>query len=391
MRIPVPHRDDLIAMALATLAMGLVLGLAIGPGLGPVGRALPVIASPLAQLPAGPTTTGDDGDPANVLPTLSSPAGTVTPQATPGGSDAIVPTATTVISATPLTVSDPPPPPGPSPVPPAPTPPAGGPVGPGKPEPGSGRDPEPDYSSPLSGTVVALSASGRGYAIADPSGNLLAIHSLTTPPVGAFVATSILPLANGTFAESGGWQKRRDRTVTPIRGTVSWVDPEAGVVVLSVRGASIAIDAGGLLDPDPGASRLGPVPAAGSTVEAVLSLLPADPALPLPDPAPISRLSADSIEVSDQPGSAIELNGRIRAFDEKAGTITIIADSEDLTGESVVLPVPRDLDPSLVRIGRIYNLTARRSGQGPFRVTGLSPDFNRPVADDRSLAWGEHR
>ena len=70
-RLKVPERNELIAYALATLAMGLMVGLAIGPMVNGAAKIVPIIIAPL---PGGEEETEVTGTVADV-PALQSPAG----------------------------------------------------------------------------------------------------------------------------------------------------------------------------------------------------------------------------------------------------------------------------------------------------------------------------
>ena len=75
--IPVPNRDNLIAMGLMALSVGLLVGVAIGPLLGPAGSAVAGIVAPSATAPTEDTTTAatDTTEPAAEGVGLQSPAG----------------------------------------------------------------------------------------------------------------------------------------------------------------------------------------------------------------------------------------------------------------------------------------------------------------------------
>lgn len=374
-RIQVPGRDELIAAGLATLAMGLVLGLAIGPGGTGPGSLLPAYAAPFA---ATAPIIGDDSG-GSELPTLGSPAGGTqggggaapTVAAAPAPVDApAVPVATTV-----------------TPVDETPVQPAGA-GGDRSPSPPPDKGDEPTPALPLTATVLGVSVTGRSYAVADDAGNLFTLFANGVPAVGDRVDTGILPLSNGTFVEAGTRKSRGQRTEAKIRGVVSFIDRGLGVMVISGRGASVPVglETG---DPSPGPALPDPDPfQVGSDVEATVEVLPTPPVGSEPESS--RRLRALTAEATPNPASAIELTGVVRAVSAEARTLEVAADSDGLIDSVVTIEAPASLDLKLLRTGRAYSITVRRTSEGGLRLTGLSPAFSRKAADDRNAAFGEH-
>ncbi|MEX0620600.1 MAG: hypothetical protein WD181_03380 [Solirubrobacterales bacterium] len=399
-RIRVPERDELLAMALATLAMGLVLGLAIGPGLGSAGRVLPIIAGPLAQIPAA-TDSSADGNSDTTLPVLSAPAGSdsaASGSPAPAGSQ-------TVAAVTPDFTS----------VEPAPEEPvtttSGAP--PETPEPDPAPEPAPE-TLPLAGTVLASSVNGRSFSLADRRGNLQTIFSEFPPTAGERIRTTVLPLVNGTFSEYGGRQSLADRDRATVRGMISFLDPELGVVVLSNRGTSLPLDGSnlpeGMLSAVPSDSTNPSTPLAeGDWVEVDLLLVEpdieqastdllsaegADQALSPEDAStepvrPDFGLLIESLKSLEETASRIELTGRLLEIDPQDRTLVISADSVGLLESSIEMTAPQSFDLSGLKLGRVYSATVRRTAAGDLRLTGFSPGYSGKAADDGDSVFGE--
>jgi hypothetical protein len=379
-RIEVPGRDELIAAGLATLAMGLVLGLAIGPGGTGPGSLLPAYAGPLAS--TAPLLGDDSGE--SSLPTLGSPAGGTSDDGGGGiQTVAAVPAPDTGISTTTSYVE--PPPADSTPVTPAGNGGGGG-GGGGSGDGGDGGD-EPE-GLPLTATVVGVSVTGRSYSVADDSGNLFTVYANGVPAVGDRVETGILPLSNGTFAEVDQRRSRGQRTEAKIRGVVSFIDREAGVMVVSSRGASVPID----LQPEPVPDLEDQELEVG--YDATVDVEVIEPPLPPEDPeGPLvsnRRLRVVSAEATPNPSAAIELTGLVRTVSAGDRTVEVAADSDGLLEAIVTVVAPTSLDLKLLKTGRAYSLTARRTTTGELRLTGLSPAFSRKAAGDRNAAFGEH-
>jgi hypothetical protein len=412
-RIKVPERDELIAYAVATLAMGLVLGLAIGPGLGGADRILPIISPPVAAVPTLPQEEGE-ADLPTALPPLGAPAGSET-SVIPAASPSPAPVVVAAAPATPAPVEVPPPaaepPPAVAPPPPAPAP------TPVPPPDDGGSD-----ALTLKGTVLAQAGTGRAYSMADTSGNLLTVFSAEPADPGYVVSVPVEPLANGTFGEDGLRQAVNIRKRTSVKGMVSWVDPVTRILVLSNRGASLPLDASSVLDPqqpppEPGAwvetellieevpevsaSKLPARDAPGSRADSGPAEVPPagepaaddpadDPPVESLDPASLN-LKIESLTPLGEQSETIELSGKVETVDPELGLITISVDSLGLLSGVVEVSLPPRFPADRVQPGRFYSATVRVLPDGSFRLTGFSPAFNRKAADDRSEAFGEQR
>ncbi len=370
-RIPVPNRDDLIAMGLMALAFGLMVGVAIGPGLGNSSNAGATVASGLP--PAVTETPATDeivlADPG--APVLGAPAGseTSTSGSLPDSDQAAFVPPLDDSSITPDASSDP------------------APVEPDADEfiaPEKRTDPvDPPKSlpgSPLKGTVVSLGVNEKSYAVADEFGNVLALHGSTSPPLAGYVSTRIAPLANGTFGEELKWTTDGEKTGSPLRGVVSWIDPATGWIAISSRGASIAVDAA-----EPIATGESQIEI-GSQVEGDITF----PAERQEDPDSGPLLLATGLEAIGDPGDFLELNGRVLSVDPEARLITMAPDSGGRIDAEISIQTPRAFDPETVDVGRTFNATADVT-DGGLVLTGLSADYSRNAANDLTTAFGDLR
>jgi hypothetical protein len=395
-RIKVPARDELIAYAVATLAMGLVLGLAIGPGLGGADRILPIISPPVAAVPALPQEEGEVDLP-TALPPLGAPAGSETTVIPAPAQPA--PVAVLAPAPAPAPVPDVAPPPAPVPAPAEPSTPAPPPAPVPPPEDGD------DDALTLKGTVLAQSGTGRSYSMADTSGNLLTVFSAEPAEPGYVVSVPVVPLANGTFGEDGLRQALSLRTRTTVKGMVSWIDPVTGVLVLSNRGVSLPLNASGVLDPQL------PPPEPGAWVETELMIeevpevsasersTDGDP----PEGGPVDEPPGEALDPSSlnlriesltplgEQSDTIELSGKVETVDLELALIRISVDSLGLLSGVIEVGVPDRFPAERVQVGRFYSATVRVLPDGSFRLTGFSPAFNRKAADDSSEVFGEQR
>lgn len=405
-RIRVPERDELLAMALATLAVGLVLGLAIGPGLGTAGRVLPVISTPLAQLPITPEVS-DESSPQATLPVLAAPAGSGSGAAATPLAPAPAPV---TLAAAPVTPEAPP---DPAPVSPSPA---------SSPTPPNTTDPAPTPVAdglPIAGTVLASSVNGKSFSLVDSSGNLQTVFSDFPPGPGARISTTVLPLVNGTFSEYGGRRTLATRERATVRGMISYVDVELGVLVLSNRGTSLPLDGSGVADElVPPSNPVDPdaLPPLGDGDWVKVSLALVDPQAQQasvnrrtvaaaaeiesspeklngdPDPVagrPDFGLRIESLERLDETATRIELTGKLLTLDRRAGRLLMSADSVGLLDRTIEITTPSGFDFSGVKKGRVYSATVRLTAAGELRLTGFSPGYSGRAADDRTEVFGE--
>ena len=360
-RIQVPSREEVLATGLSALALGLVLGLATGPVSGPA-AILPAFAAPLAEA----VTTEEEE--AIDLPSLGSPAGTAS-----GG----VTTAAAVgpaLQAAPATV------PVPAPTPATPTP-AGGGGGGGGGEGGGGDEGEGDSSIPLTATAVSVSVTGRSYGVVDGFGNMFTVFGNGAPGVGDRLRTSVEPLANGMFAETADRTLLERRSEVPMRGIVSYLDAETGVVVLSSRGVSVAVDGTGILEQPPEDLR------EGANVESEVEFVELESG---PGGESNPGLSLVSVEATFLPDNPIELTGELNGIDRGMRIARFSADSGGVLQAEVEAVLPGALDATTLKVGFQYSVTLRRANGGALRVAGLSPAWGKRPANDPALAFGEH-
>lgn len=372
-RIRVPERNDLIAYGLATLAMGLMIGLALSPFVRG-STSLPVII-PSAIAPEGDAAEETIAD---VAPALGSPAGSDTPP--PAGPE------DTLVASNDVPVSDPPAPvvedpDTPEAKEPEPTPATD------PPEPTPDPDPVPEGKGvPLSGVVLANSPSSRTYWV-ESSGDLVTVFAATVPDPGLAISTRVLPLSNGTLTESAIRSAVDIKKSTTLRGVVSYVDPVAGVTVLSSRGASLP-----MIAPDPATVqqiKVGDQVEAGLTLDvpdpqALMSPAEAEAAAPLPElPIKLEQVR----RIAEQP--TVELTGKLISVDPEAGTLTFSPDSTGLLASEIAVGVPEGFPFEIVAPGRLYSLTAS-TGEELLRLVGISPATGKAAANDPARAFGTH-
>ncbi len=371
-RIPVPNRDNLIAMGLVALSLGLMVGVAIGPALGAASNAVAGVIAPAGPPAASEPTLDSTSSEVQLGSPAGSDSGNSTTVADTSGSPGDGDSAATSDSS----YTDPEYPSEEAPVEESPakdeTPPD---------EPDDAEEPPPGIE--LKGAVLAVDPAGTGYDIADSSGNVLALHATKPPAAGDKVVTRVDPLANGTFAEVAKRKAAGRAVQSKLRGTVTWLDPEAKVAVLSSRGSSLAVDIAAVTESET------PVQV-GSPVEAVVSI--GAPIVPEDGSSTRSGLVAKKFEVSGEPLETLDLNGVISAIGggSSGRQLIVAADGDGVTSGQIVVEAPKNLDPSIITLGKVHNLSVTRDAKGVLNLTGLSPDYSKKVAGDPAAAFGSH-
>ena len=433
-RYKVPPRNDLIAFALMALAFGLMVGLAIAPGWGNAGSARAVIGLPTEEA----DDSGATGVTGTTVAALQPPAGgesTSTGNGGGAGSTPVTPSGDSTVTSTPITTgtdtgddgSD---------TPTTPTdnndnysdPPASE-------EPSDPGDEEPG----LSATVVG--ADNAGYAVADSAGNLLYIHypnpASTEPKVGKRIATDIQPVDNGTFVQSDALESKGSASSSKLSGVVSFIDPDSGVITVSSRGVSVAVNAEkameksasppvlgswvtGTIDfPFATGSRLvgtgrrltdrAPRGAANSTpsispqseeepigeqpveeepVDDETSDDPADDPVE-EEPITIPAITVKSIEATGDPLTQIEMTGPV-SWDSETRQLTISADGFGVLNREVVIGVLKKMALKGIEDGLNYAASIDLGTSGALSLAGLSANFSLDAAGDPKQAFGTH-
>lgn len=369
-RVKVPERDELIAFALATLAVGLMVGLAIGPMVNGAARIIPVI------IPGPAVDDGTvEGETVAAAPPLGSPAGSdLAGGAGPDDGSTLVsdPIGEPVAAA----VEEPD-----EPV--------------SAPEPTNNSEPAPRGENPpetprpepegalLSGTVLANAPSSRTYWLS-ADGELTTVFAATVPDPGLTVSTRVTPLSNGTLAQSGQRSAVDITKESTLKAVVSYLDPVAGIVVLSSRGGSLPV-----ATTDPAVLAGAEL---GNRIEATLNLEVPDPENynETAEPTDPGSLAIRLMGVRQLRRSVpVELTGSVLRADETSGTLTITADSTGILGSKIELGLPEGFPFGIVTAGRMYSVTATSTADG-LRVVGLSAASGKAAADDPARAFGSH-
>jgi hypothetical protein len=378
-------RRSLGAVSVVVLASGVLMGAAVGPALTPssfasaAGQVLLVATGPAGAGAVTAAGSGAGGQTASLGGQLAAPTGNVAQPAArvvnAGGSASAAPTAGSA-GASPVTT--------PAPSSPTPT----------TPTPSPSPTPQPANTAPtVSGTVVHLSHSGHGYAVATKEGQLIALHATKEPKVGDRIKTEVKPLANGTFQQTKPKVNGHADTAS-FHGTVTFAEADGSAYTVSAHGVSLLVH---LPPADPSAPpRQAPAVGTLTTVDVAFKPVPPPPA-PAPPPSPDAQPAADAQpspdarqleEVKRTDGSPaagdLDLEAIVRSVSADHTQLTVSADDAGESAATLVLRVPPKVDVSKLAPGNVVAATVKREADGTLTLVTVGDDSNRKAADARA-------
>jgi hypothetical protein len=231
------------------------------------------------------------------------------------------------------------------------------------------------------GVVVSHNTRAHAFVVAQRTGRLVSIHSRRHPSLGRVVTVTARRLRNGTFAAQHVNSRQQVRHRVLIHGVVTFVNRRQHEFTVSAGGASLLIHSG------QSASSL---PAVGADVSVQTQI---DDQGNLDD------------QGSDQTGTStanVDVEGTILSIDPTpgttadgtatAGTLTISADGEDDTSQSITVAVPATMDITMFQVGQEVELTVAVQSDGSFLLQASSDDGNSDQAnngDDQQGCQGD--
>lgn len=230
------------------------------------------------------------------------------------------------------------------------------------------------------GVVVAHNKRAHGFVVAQRSGKLASVHSTRSPSLGRMVTVRARELRNGTFAARHITAGRQVRHSVLIHGVVTFVNRRRGEFTVSAGGASLLVHrrhaAGRAADASSGSS----IPSVGDEVTVTTQL---DDQGDLEDQG-VQQTGTDTqnidiegtiLSIDNTPGTTVDGTAT-------SGTLTISADGEDDTTQSITVAVPSTMDISMFQVGQEVELTVSTLSDGSFLLQGSSEDGNSSQADN---------
>ncbi len=99
-------------------------------------------------------------------------------------------------------------------------------------------------------------------------------------------------------------------------------------------------------------------------------------------------LEAQSITDDGTQTSGIDLEGSVLAIDTTARTLSISADDDSQSGQSITVTVPASIDLSLLTVGQEVELQATLQPDGTYVLQGSSSDEGVQGADNQDAEQG---
>lgn len=216
----------------------------------------------------------------------------------------------------------------------------------------------------LHGVVVQHNHRSHSLELALRGGRLVSVHTRRNVSAGRVVTISATRLRNGTYVLHSLRTSHRVRHSVRIRGVVTFVNRQRGQFTVSGGGASLLISSPRHRLSRATAASGGTMPTVGEEVSVETSI--------------DSQGNLEDQGVQDE-GSAtgsIELEGTILAVDTTStpNTLTVSADGEDQSGQSVTVDVPSTFDITMFSPGQEVNLTVSLQSDGTYLLLGSSED-----------------
>src|SRR4051812_43126411 len=233
-------------------------------------------------------------------------------------------------------------------------------------------------ASSLHGTVVHRNHRAHSFVVANANGRMAAVHATRSPRVGSRVSLKATRLANGTYR--AGKVRRHGRAHRArIRGVVTFVDRTHHRFTLSDRGVSLLVrmahrsrDAGD------------DMPEAGDDVTVKTDLDSSD------DSTVVASGPVQTDPTPAPAGQAVELEGVILAIDQTTRTLTLSADDDNASGQTVSVVLPDTFDISAFHVGDELEILATLNPDGAtYTAVASSGDDNAKEADDEGDDQGE--
>lgn len=221
----------------------------------------------------------------------------------------------------------------------------------------------------IHGVVVSHNARAHSFVIAGRRGRLVSVHARHSPKLGRVVLVRAHELRNGTFVLRRVIARGQVRHRALIHGVVTFVNRRRGEFTVSARGASLLIRT----------HR-----AARRAADASDHSLP-----PVGEKVTVQTHMDDQGDLEDEgvqqmgtENENIEVEGTVLSVDPNARTLTISADGEDDTNQSVTVDVPSNIDISMFSAGQEVELTVSLQPDGSFLLQGSSEDDNSEEANN---------
>jgi hypothetical protein len=232
----------------------------------------------------------------------------------------------------------------------------------------------------IRGVVVSHNARAHGFVVAERSGKLASVHSRHSPALGRLVTVRARELRNGTFEAQHVTARPQVRHRVLIHGVVTYVNRRRGEFTVSAGGASLLVhqrrSAGRAADTTTGSS----LPSVGDDVSVETQITDQ------------GDLEDQGVQQTGTTTQNIDVEGTILSVNNTpgttvdgtatSGTLTISADGEDNTNQSITVAVPSTMDISMFQVGQEVELTVSVLSDGSFLLQSSSEDGSSSQANN---------
>jgi predicted nucleic acid-binding Zn-ribbon protein len=215
----------------------------------------------------------------------------------------------------------------------------------------------------MKGVVVHRNHRAHSFALAMRGGRLVAIHASRNPSVGRQVIVAARRLRNGTFAANTIAVGKHTRRAL-IRGVVTFVDRSRGLFTVSAEGVSV------LVHRSAGARAADALPSVGEQVAVETEI------------DDQGDLQDENVQDTGAQTQNMDLEGAILAIDPVARTLTVSADDDQESNQSVTVVVPATVDISTFSVGQEVELAVTLQSDGSFLLQASAGDDNAQEAND---------
>jgi hypothetical protein len=222
----------------------------------------------------------------------------------------------------------------------------------------------------LRGVVVSHNSRAHSFVVAERKGHLVSVHSHRSPALGRVVVVRAHQLRNGTYAAHHITVRHQSKRRVRIHGVVTFVSRRRHEFAVSAGGASLMVHASRLANHVAAASTGSGMPAVGDdvTVETQID--------------DQGDLEDQGVQDHGAQTQNVEVEGTVLSIDTTANTLTISADGEDDTTQSITVEVPSTIDITQFSVGQEVKLTVSLQSDGSFLLQGSSEDGNSDQADN---------
>lgn len=215
----------------------------------------------------------------------------------------------------------------------------------------------------LHGVVVQHNQRAHSFVVAMQKGHLVSVHSRKSPALGRVVVVRAKLLRDGTYAASGITARHQSRRRVPIHGVVTFVNRQRHEFTVSAGGASLLVRH----SPSTGLAA-----DAGTTGDQLPSV--GDEVTVETDIGDQGDLEDQGVQDNGAQAQNAEVEGTIMAIDPTADTLTLSADEDGQSGQSIVVDVPATIDITQFQVGQEVKLLVSVQSDGSFLLQGLSED-----------------